>query len=92
MRAVAKIFYFMDIDISRLFRKFAYGFRLNVGVCLISSHLFGCPVPTFYQLTLGCINVFNFIKSLFDMKTLGSFLKRWAVSVMGGQLYRRNAR
>ena len=54
------------------------------GVCLISTHLFGCPLPTFYQFVLGWINLFNFTKSLNNMKTLGNFLGRWAFGGLGG--------
>ena len=53
-------------------------------VCLISTHLFGCPLPTFYQFVLGWINLFNFTKSLNNMKTLGNFLERWAFGGLGG--------
>jgi hypothetical protein len=65
--------------------------RLNVGVCLISTHFFGCPLPTFYQFALGCINLFNFTKSLNDMKTLGNFLERWAFGELGGKCSKKNA-
>ena len=58
--------------------------RLNVGVCLISVHFFGCLPPSFYQFAVGCISTFNFIKSLKDMTTLGNFIVWWAFGVLGG--------
>lgn len=51
---------------------------------LISTHLFGCPLPTFYQFVLGWINSFNFTKSLNNMNTVGNFLEWWAFGGLGG--------
>ena len=68
---------------------FATGNRLNVGICLVSIHLFGCPPPTFYQLVFGCINLFNFTKTLNIMITLGKLLGRWALCGLGGALLER---
>ena len=41
-------------------------------------------VADFYQFVLGWINLFNFTKSLNNMKTLGNFLGRWAFGGLGG--------
>lgn len=50
----------------------------------MSTHLFGCPLPTFYQFVLGWTNLFNFTKSLNNMNALGNFLERWAFGGLGG--------
>ena len=62
---------------------------MNVGVCLISVHFFGCLPLSFYQFAVGGINTFNFIKSLKDMTTLGDFIVWWAFGVLGGLLCKK---
>ena len=57
---------------------------LTVGVCFLSTHVFGCPLPTFYQFALGWVSLTNLYKSLNDMTSLGNFLERWAFGGLGG--------
>lgn len=91
VKGIYQLFLIIDGYGFKKFTIFANEFRLNVGVCLISTHFFGCPLPTFYQFVLGWVSSFNLTKSLNDMKTLGSFLERWAFGGLGGLCSKMNA-
>lgn len=37
---------------------------LNIVLCFISVFLMGCPIPTYYQIALGGMTVFNLKKKI----------------------------
>jgi len=55
--------------------------RITVVLAVISTLLFSCPFPTFFQVALGGIAVNNFVKQL-NVDDMKKNIIRWIWSVM----------
>jgi len=59
-------------------------FRITVVLGFISTLLFNCSIPTFFQFVLGGITMNNFVKQL-NVNDMKNNIIRWIGAIMGMQ-------
>ena len=65
--------------------------RYNVVICVISTLVFGAPLPTFYQFALGWVSINNLFKSIIGGHNMirhndnqGTFARKGFITMLAG--------
>ena len=75
--SIKRIFYFLLL----VFCIFVMLHWITVVLVFISTLIFNCSVPTFFQFTLGAISINSFVKQL-DINDMRNNLLRWIRVIM----------